>query len=170
MNIVRHLFVVIFNVILLTYVVTLENKKCECSQSWKRDYIKYYTGTVASIFTLIILGLVLGIRLPNNKPLSIIFMLTLFVATLVQVYALFTYSQDLNCRRESCPCTEGWKRDFMYFYGIFFFAIYVLAISSGLLCLLSPKCRNKVTSSRSGSGRSGSGRSPSGRFVSSSKK
>lgn len=159
-RIMRHLVVIIFNVILFTYVVTLEKEKCECSQSWKRDYIKYYSGVMVSLFTLMILGTLLGIRLPNNKLVlfgKVIFMLGLFIASLVQVYSLFTYSQDLNCRRDSCPCTEGWKRDFMYFYSIFFFAIYVLVISSGLLCVLSPECRKAVGSARSRA-RSGSAR------------
>ena len=85
-RIMRHLVVIIFNVILFTYVVTLEKEKCECSQSWKRDYIKYYSGVMVSLFTLMILGTLLGIRLPNNKLVLFgkgIFMLGLFIASFV---------------------------------------------------------------------------------------
>ena len=45
---------------LLTYILKLERKNCDCSERWMRDYIKYYSATLI-ILALIFWGMLWGI-------------------------------------------------------------------------------------------------------------
>ena len=49
--------VIIANAFLLYYVVDMEKRNCNCSDSWLRDYIKIFSSLL--IITFMVLGLVI---------------------------------------------------------------------------------------------------------------
>ena len=96
--------IILINLILFSYVLKLEREKCDCSDNWMRDYIKYYTSilVILSLITLIV-PVFLGSKTPKiMKSLAFFIRMVVLLATLVQVYVVFTYSQALNCNKKKC--------------------------------------------------------------------
>ena len=129
------LIVLLINILIVNYVRKLEMITCECSDEWKRDYIKIYsllTIVITSLICLIpifmhIVNLNYNIQsLMSNKfitTLSTIY--TLF--GLVNVYALFTYSQKIVL--SDCKCSKSWERTFIYYYSMLIMSIYLFLAS-----------------------------------------
>ena len=107
------LVVLLVNVLILNYVRKLEIVSCECSEDWKRDYIKIY-----SLITIIITSLValvpiflqlinfkynVNTILSNNIVSIFSFLYTMF--GLLNVYSLFTYSQKIVLT--NCECSDS---------------------------------------------------------------
>ena len=100
------------NAFILYYVVDMEKRKCDCSDSWMRDYIKI-------VSSLIITYMVLMMTIPNlQQKISMLFMKNVVVRLLllawtiiglVYVGVVLTYYYKLN-KDESCDCSENWKR------------------------------------------------------------
>ncbi len=125
------LTVLLVNVLIINYVRKLERISCECSENWKRDYIKYY-----SLITIILTSLICIIpilfqllkinykieEVLKNNILSIVSTLyTLF--GLVNVYCLFTYSQKIVLG--DCDCSSSWERTFIYYYSMLVTSLYI---------------------------------------------
>ena len=128
--------IILINLILFSYVLKLEREKCECSDDWKRSYIKYYTSILVILsLIVIILPVFLGNKTPKNiKPLTTFIRVIVLLATLVQVYVVFTYSQTLNCIKKKCECSNDWRGSLMYWLGVFGFVIYTLMILVYITC------------------------------------
>ena len=133
--------IILINVILLSYILKLEREECDCSDKWMRDYIKYYSGGLIILSLLILV--VPNINVNKTKISDHVLILGLNVirlivllATLVQVYSIFMYSQALNCQKKTCGCSVDWRGHFMYWLGIFGFVIYAILILGFLLCIL----------------------------------
>ncbi len=128
--------IILINLILLSYVLKLEREKCDCSDDWMRDYIKYYTSgiVILSLIVLVIPVLTSYKSLVKFSKLFTLIRIVVLIATLVQVYCVFVYSQGLNCKKKSCECSVDWRSNFMYFLGIFGLVIYTLMIVAYLIC------------------------------------
>jgi hypothetical protein len=128
--------IILINLILFSYVLKLEREKCDCSDNWMRDYIKYYTSilVILSLITLMV-PVFLGNKSPKFlKSMAFFIRIVVLLATLVQVYVVFTYSQALNCKKKTCECSQDWRSRFMYWLGIFGFVIYVLMLIVFITC------------------------------------
>jgi hypothetical protein len=128
--------IILINLVLFSYILKLEREKCKCSDNWMRDYIKYYTSilVILSLITLMV-PVFLGEKTPKiMKPLTLVIRIVVLLATLVQVYVVFAYSQALNCKKKSCKCSKDWRGSFMYWLGIFGFVIYVLMLLVFITC------------------------------------
>lgn len=129
------LIVLLINIVIINYVRKLEMITCECSNEWKRDYIKVYsllTIIITSLICLIpifmhIVNLDYNIKsLMSNKFITTLSTLyTLF--GLVNVYALFTYSQKIVL--SDCKCSKSWERTFIYYYSMLVMSIYLFLAS-----------------------------------------
>jgi len=114
------------NILIFNYVYKLEKITCECSENWKRDYIKYY-----SFATIIIITLIAIIKFSNisYSAGAARFLSTLYsIFGVVNIYALFTYSQTIVI--DHCDCTKSWERTFIYYYSMIMLVLYLLMISS----------------------------------------
>lgn len=137
------LIVLLINILIVNYVRKLEQVTCECSEEWKRDYIKIY-----SLITIIITSLVCLIPLflhifninyniqdiLSNTPLTYLGYLYTFFG-LINVYALFTYSQRIVLG--GCDCSKSWERRFIYYYSMLVMSLYIFIASLvliGILC------------------------------------
>ena len=123
------------NILIFNYVYKLEKITCECSENWKRDYIKYY-----SLITIIIITFAAIIKVSNiSYPEGLVrFLSTLYsIFGLINIYALFTYSQTIVI--EHCDCTKSWERTFIYYYSMIMLVLYLLMISSLFFMVLFGK-------------------------------
>ena len=134
--------IISINVLILNYVIKLEKVSCECSKDWKRDYIKYF-----AIITIIVMSLMTIIPLLTNRYITLIqtpffrILSGLFsIATLVNIYALFTYSQQIVL--STCKCSKSWERTFIYYYSMVIMSVYIFIITSIILLSL---CVGNVT-------------------------
>ena len=125
------LTVLLINVLIVNYVRKLERVSCECAENWKRNYIKYY-----SLLTIILTSLICIVpillqllkinykieQVLKNNIISIVSTLyTLF--GLVNVYCLFTYSQQIVLGK--CDCSRSWERTFIYYYSMLITSLYI---------------------------------------------
>jgi len=114
------------NLLIVNYVLKLEKITCECSEDWRRDYIKYYSLiTIVGIvvFTIVYVGNV------TYSSQLFQFLSTVFsIFGFVNVYALFTYSQNIVINK--CVCSKSWERTFIYYYSMVLIVLYLLMISS----------------------------------------
>ena len=141
-NLIGKLIALIANVCILIYVVDMEKKNCECSDSWLRDYIKI----VSSILITVI---ILSIIIPNlqdlmvtavmkNKVLALPILVWNLVA-LVYMGVVLTYYFRLS-KDPNCKCSENWKR-FMLLYPLVILVPLILLVVFGLLIKLVNKLK-----------------------------
>ena len=125
------IFIIIVNLIIastiLYYVFQLEKlSNCDCSQDWRRQYVKYY---FVFIVLLMLVSLFTGIRIKNKAILVF-----LQVILLIQILALFTYIRKLQ---KECKCaTEldlylfakyySWLQMIILVFGVLMFAMLYL--------------------------------------------
>jgi len=136
------LIVLLINILIVNYVRKLEMITCECSNEWKRDYIKIY-----SLLTIIITSLIclvpLFMHLVNLDYNIQSLMTNKFVTTvstiytffgLINVYALFTYSQKIVLT--DCKCSKSWERTFIYYYSMLVMSIYIFLVSLLVIAII----------------------------------
>ena len=127
-----NLFAFVIQGIFLMYILDLEKNKCECSEHWKRDYLKYH------ITAGIILNL-LFIFMPQliQSPLFQKFIPILGILGILYVYSIFTWTRQL--RHENCECSFDWKRTFMEYYSYFIIGAVILQIISIIILIYQLK-------------------------------
>ena len=133
-NLMGKLIALIANVCILIYVVDMEKKNCECSDSWLRDYIKI-------VSSILITFAILSIVIPNlqelivsaimkNKILALPILVWNIVA-LVYMGVVLTYYYRLS-EDPNCQCSVNWKR-FMLLYPLVILVPLILLVVFGLL-------------------------------------
>jgi len=136
------LIVLLINVLIINYVRKLERVSCECSESWKRNYIKYYsliTVVLTAVICLVPLFLQLAkikynvVEIMSHKAVSLVsYLYTLF--GIVNIYALFTYSQTIVL--SGCDCSHSWERTFIYYYSMLVMSLYVFLASFVIISII----------------------------------
>lgn len=100
--------------IFISYIKSLEDKKCACSNDIRRKYVKYYGYFLIGVAIIGIFIVSLSIRNPKlmlfHNPLKI---LTIIINAL-SVYLLYQYNNFLE--DNNCKCSESWKRVFIKYY------------------------------------------------------
>ena len=136
------LIVLLVNILIVNYVRKLERVTCDCSQNWKRDYVKYYS-LVTVILTVSIALVPLFLQLSNVKYNVTKFLANKFVVLIsylytffgiINVYSLFTYSQEIILSR--CDCSHSWERTFIYYYSMLVMSLYVFLASFVLITVM----------------------------------
>tara|TARA_B110001469_G_C9545927_1_gene270963 strand:- start:143 stop:625 length:483 start_codon:yes stop_codon:yes gene_type:complete len=117
--------------IFISYIKSLENKKCACSNDRRRKYIKFY-GYFLIIFSLLSLILNIIFGLLNNQVFQNILRIISFSINILAAYLIFSYSNILE--DSSCKCSNSWKKTFLRFYGYFLGGIFSL-ISVALIIM-----------------------------------
>lgn len=117
---------VIYNLLVLGYIISLENTKCNCIIDWRHEFIKYYS------ITLIIWGiLTFAFNLNTNKNRFISMLHNILIlASLVNIWCVYTYIGDLD--KTNCMCAIDKQKNMHYFLYIW---RYVL-VGSLLLSLI----------------------------------
>jgi hypothetical protein len=112
------LFIVFYSYI-LKYINGLTVKKCECSDNWKRDYIKYFS--MAAIGVLVVSLVLVFIERLATLPRALKLLLNIlrgvyFLAFLVFLGVLFSYTSNLSNCETGCKCSEDKMRTVMQYF------------------------------------------------------
>lgn len=114
-----------FAAIVLSWILKIE--KCECSQDWRRDYIKYFM--IISVVATTLLGLFALTGRVGGIPRKTIMALGLpyLIAALINTGSILTYIPSL--KKSGCDCaTDGdWRDNFIFWYMIVSIIVGVLA-------------------------------------------
>ena len=87
------------------YITKLEKIGCECSNDWKRSYIKYY---ILIILLFIILRL---FSFWNFKTVPAILLTLEILASIIFVIIVYHYVHDL--KKKKCECSVDLARDIL---------------------------------------------------------
>ena len=99
---------ILFNTLILTYVMKLEDKLCNCIMDWRHEFLKYFSGIliVKSFLMLLVKDI------PNNMMMMTLRSI-LMAGGLVNFWCLYTYVGDLD--RTNCQCAISKQKDLHYF-------------------------------------------------------
>ena len=121
------LVVIAINGYILNYLLNLEKSECECSASWQRDFIKYYSVVSITVSSIMILLVLSGLKLPVPlKKLLNVVSYILRILTLVNLFVLYHYSTNLVLK--NCNCSADTARGFMKCYSMIIIGVFALAI------------------------------------------
>ena len=107
--------------IFISYIKSLENKQCSCSNDIRRKYVKFYG---YFLFFLSILGLIVisySFRNPKMLLLHNYLKLIAIIINLLGAYLLHDYEKILD--NSNCSCADSWKKVFMKYYSYFIILI-----------------------------------------------
>tara|TARA_B100001093_G_C26620936_1_gene924577 strand:+ start:104 stop:715 length:612 start_codon:yes stop_codon:yes gene_type:complete len=130
-NYAGNILSVVISGLIVYYVMKLEYNKCSCSQSRKRNYIKYFN----IVFSLVILGIT-SITYYNDNfvkgrskkytfefdytiTFKNIFVIILFLGSIINVFCVYTYIREL--KENQCECAMETHQDiylFLYYYSL----------------------------------------------------
>ena len=100
---------ILYNILILGYIIKLENKQCGCIIDWRHDFIKYF-----SISTIIwgLLSLAFNLSTNKNEFVSLLKNI-LMIASIFEIWCLYTYVGDLD--KTKCICAIDKQKNMHYF-------------------------------------------------------
>lgn len=126
-NKISSIISIIFNLLILSYVIRLEDKLCGCIRDWRHDFIKYFSITLIAFVSLMFL---IDDKYNNNILLKL-FKGFLMVSSLINFYCLYTYVGDLD--NTKCQCAiekQKLLHIFLYYYRyIMLFSLILVIVS-----------------------------------------
>lgn len=100
--------------IFISYIKSLENKECKCSDDIRRKYIKFYGYSLLLFALLGLFIIILAITFPKLFIIhQIVKYLSVFV-NILGIYIIYSYSDILSS--SECDCSKSWKRVFLKYY------------------------------------------------------
>lgn len=100
--------------IFISYIKSLENKNCACSNDRRRKYVKFY-GYFLIIYSILALVLNIIFGMVANQNFQSFMRIISFSVNILAAYLIYSYSNILE--DSTCKCSLSWKRTFMKFYG-----------------------------------------------------
>jgi hypothetical protein len=129
------ILLIIYYVIYL-YVRNLEVNKCECSQHWYRDYIKYFTIGAMIFLVINLINLKINTKFTNILIGIMNGLLTIF--SLVFIYVVYNYANMLVESKCECSMTNDNKNMFYFMKYYNYLQISLLLLS--LLFIVYMSC------------------------------
>ena len=127
---------IVISCLILKYVYDLEKEKCECSEDWKRTYIKYFSAFLILVGIIALFGYSYPklIKVKSREVIIFIGILGLLISigSIIYLYALYMFSHNL-IRHKDCPCSESHLRTFVYYYSIIVILLYAFFIFAALV-------------------------------------
>jgi len=123
---------IIYNIVVLIYILNLENEDCNCFQDWRHNFMKYYC------FGLIIWGmfsLSSNFNKSKNEINTVIKNISM-VAYLINIWCLYSYVGILDYTKCKCALQNTKKTHyFLYLFrylmvGFIFLALFGFIIKS----------------------------------------
>jgi hypothetical protein len=110
--------------IVLSWINKLE-RKCKCSEDWRRDYIKYYSIILIVISLLSASGFHL-----KNVPLFVV----IGLAGLVNLGSILSYIPDLKKNQCDCAIENDWRDNFIFWWILI--SLIFTVLGSGVLAFM----------------------------------
>ena len=124
-------FTIALHAMVFNYVNNLEKEKCVCSAGLNRTLVKY--GSL-SLVVLVLLGLLLGNRIPKIMGLIGFISLPYIISVIVFV---------VNLIRKKCRCSDTWERRVLQAWILLLAINFVIALIM-LAIILRPLIKRKV--------------------------
>jgi hypothetical protein len=128
--IVTTVVVVLYHLLILGYIYTLEDKMCNCIRDWRHDFIKYFS--MAMIVYAILILVLTGTAMRHNMIMNVI-CCSILVLSFVNVLCLFTYIGDLESSQ--CMCAIE-KQKMMHYFLYVWRYILVIALVVKLISII----------------------------------
>ena len=100
---------IIINTALLIWVIRLSANHCGCIGGWRQDFIKYFAGFTILMGVYRLMNFQGDFNPANSIQVSrivmtilLLFGLTYFMASIMNIYAVITYVDDIN--KTNCEC------------------------------------------------------------------
>ena len=110
--------------IVLSWINKLE-RKCKCSEDWRRDYIKYYSIILIVISLLSASGFHL-----KNVPIFVV----IGLAGLVNLGSILSYIPDLKKKQCDCAIENDWRDNFIFWWILI--SLIFTVLGSGVLAFM----------------------------------
>ena len=121
---ISHIAVIIVNSIILALMIKLQDVSCNCLVDWRNWFVVGYSG--AMILLALIAPFIAGTgNLTNGKTTKkskatawqIILFVIVFSSIVLNIYALYSYTRDLEDSQCSCVAQrDAYLFGFVYFY------------------------------------------------------
>jgi len=108
--IVSTVVVVLYNLLILGYIYTLEDKMCNCIRDWRHDFIKYFSMAMIA-YAVLVLALT-GTAMRHGMIMKAL-CCSVMVLSFVNIMCLFTYIGDLDSSK--CMCAIQ-KQQMMHYF------------------------------------------------------
>jgi len=135
--IMTSVIVIIYNLLILGYLITLEGQQCKCIRDWRHEFLKYYSGMM--IIYSIILIILTGTQYRNS-----IFVMAmqniLMLLSFVNIWCLYTYIGDLDST--NCICAINDQRNMHYFLYIWRYVLVGMLILGLIMIIISALSSN----------------------------
>jgi len=112
---------VIYNVLVIGYLLALENNKCACIRDWRHDFIKYYAICVV-LWSVLCCCVVVS----TKSEVAMLISDLLMFAGLISLWCLYTYVGDLDKSR--CSCAVEKQKNMHYFLYIYRYVPVILIV------------------------------------------
>lgn len=116
--------------IFISYIKTLEDKKCNCSGDIRRKYLKYYGYFFLFITVATIILIFTGLQTNKLKIINDYLKYSILIVNILAAYVIFEYSNILE--ESDCKCSDSWKKTFIKYYSYFLIGV----MSVIFFCLL----------------------------------
>lgn len=130
--VIASIITIIYNLLILGYLITLEGQKCNCIMDWRHNYIKFFS-SIMIIWALIII--LLHNTSYQHGTLITLLQSLLMILSLVNIWCLFTYVGDLD--RTRCSCAVEKQRDLHYFLYIWRYVLVGSIVFSLIMIILT---------------------------------
>lgn len=131
------LVAILYQGIILNYVMNLEDKLCNCIRDWRHDFVKYFSSTMIGWALLILFLGLTGFKNEMLKQLVKVLSIVLSLCSLINIWCLYTYVGDLNST--NCACAVDKQKisnDFLYVWRYFLVAGVIFCLISVILSAL----------------------------------
>lgn len=121
---------IIYNALVLGYLIKLQDQQCKCIRDWRHDFLKYFT-------SFMIIYSILAIILSGTNYMN--FMLSssahhiLMLFNVVNVWCLFTYIGDLD--KTNCKCAVEDQKNMHSFLYVWRYVL-VIGVTLSLIAII----------------------------------
>ena len=135
--IIMTLVSVLYQGVILNYVMNLEDKLCNCIRDWRHDFVKYFSTAMICWAILILLLALTGFKNEMLKQLLKVLSIVLSLCNLINIWCLYTYVGDLNSTNCSCAIDkQRISNDFLYIWRYVLVAGVILGLLGVLISAL----------------------------------
>lgn len=129
--IMTSVIVIVYNLLILGYLITLEGQQCDCIRDWRHEFLKYYSGMMI-IYSLIVI-IITGTKY-HDSIIGMAMHHLLLLLSFVNIWCLYTYVGDLDST--FCSCAIEKQKNMHYFLYIWRYVLVGMIILSLIMIIL----------------------------------
>lgn len=108
---------ILYQGVILNYVINLEGDLCNCIRDWRHNFIKYFSAAMIGWFLIVLLLLLSGFKNEMLKHALKALSIVLYLCGIINIWCLYTYVGDLNSTNCSCAVDkQKISNNFLYIW------------------------------------------------------